>query len=513
MENKLKMWIFCAGAKRSGSTLQYNLVSMVVECGNKGTRIPYYKPEKFSAVKRIYSESNSIKVFKTHKLTKEIYSEIKRNKAIVFYCYRDIRDVLVSFFNKGWLNRKSCNIEKFVNGYLRDYYIWNRSDITVYARRYEDFAFNIREEAHYIASILGIELTNEQVENIYNTLNIDVIERNQDLLESEMIQKEYSQKFSKDTLIHTNHINDGRHLQFIDKLERDQILRIEAIAWRWLLDHNYDLYWKKFNKILSFSQHGDDHIAWQLLGKLKKGIVVEVGAFDGIHFSNSYSLEGIGWKSICIEPNPVMFEYLRKNRPRAHNMNIAIVGNEEISIIDFYREDIGLLSGCSFNKQDVERRYTRRGLKYKEPEKIKIKASTLTRALDGVTNKIDLLSIDVEGFEIEVLKGFDIDRFNVGLFIIEANSKNEKDKILEYFADYRNYIHVGDNYQNLFILRKDLLLKRNVNKLVKHDYVRAVQYHPIDESMAIQSRVSSFVQSKACKKINTWYNYLYLLWK
>ncbi len=250
------------------------------------------------------------------------------------------------------------------------------------------------------------------------------------------------------------------------------------------------------NKFISNSQHADDYIAWQLLNKPTSGTVAEVGAFDGVHLSNSFAFEQLGWKSVCIEPNPTIFKYLEMNRPTAININNAVVGDENILEIDFYAEEIGVLSGCNYDADDVKKRYENRGLEYKEPDKIKVSATTLT-SLFGKLNieTIDVLSIDVEGFELEVLKGLDLKCFNVKLFIIEANDDNYKAQILNFFKENAEYMYVGNNYQNLFFIKKKYLLKRNLRSLDFENYTKAKQKHPKGSAYVIDSTPPRFIES------------------
>ena len=260
------------------------------------------------------------------------------------------------------------------------------------------------------------------------------------------------------------------------------------------------------NNFISYSQHADDYIAWQLLGKKKEGLVIEVGAFDGIHLSNSYSFSQLGWKSICIEPNPEIFEYLKLNRLNSININKAIVGDENIKEIDFYKEEIGVLSGCKYDEDDIKSRYKNRGISYKEPDKLKVKAITLNALFEEFNlDEIDVLSIDVEGFELEVLKGLNLNRYNVNLFIIEANTIIEKQKILNYFKNKTNYIYVGENKQNLFFLRDVYLSKKNIRNLNFDNYIKAKQAHPKDDSLTLNSTPPEFKKTKYILKYEKYF--------
>jgi FkbM family methyltransferase len=254
---------------------------------------------------------------------------------------------------------------------------------------------------------------------------------------------------------------------------------------------------------ISYSQHADDYIAWQLLDKKLNGTVVEVGAFDGEHLSNSKSLEDLGWKSINIEPSPDVFQYLISNRPNAINLNMAIVGDKSIKEIDFYAEELGVLSGCIVDEEDLKRRYNNRGIEYKAPLKMKVAAKTLNQILEEHNCKdVDVLSIDVEGFELEVLKGLDLNKNNVKLLIIEANNDKIKKQILDLFKSHKEFMFAGNNHQNLFFIQTEILSKKIVKHLDFENYVKAKQVHPKGERYFLDSTIPKFMKSEALLKYN-----------
>ncbi|MAM27946.1 MAG: hypothetical protein CMC13_02895 [Flavobacteriaceae bacterium] len=491
------MWIICAGSKRSGSTLQYNIVSRIVELKGLGRRLPHAKPEDFPSVIEKQKDNNGIKVFKSHTLTKEIEELIKRSEARIVYCYRDVRDVVVSLIKRNWLNKDLKSISGFTESYLSDYNMWATYHKKMYISKYEDFYNDIKSEVSRIAVYLNIDLVPEEINQISAELSFENLQTEAD---KNFIEKD-KYTFDRNTLLHKNHIQGRIHNQYIENLSLNEILGIEKIAYKWLLSLDYTLYWPLSNQFISLSQHADDYIAWQLLNKSSKGIVVEVGAFDGVHLSNSFALEQIGWSSICIEPNPEMFKQLERNRPASININNAIVGDKNINEIEFFAEEIGVLSGCNYDADDVKKRYENRGLEYKEPDKINVAATTLTTLFKKLNvNTIDVLSIDVEGFEIEVLKGLNLNSVDVKLFIIEANDDVYKTQLFKFFKGHSEYLYVGNNYQNLFFLKKKHLLKRNIRSLDFKNYVKAKQYHPKGAAYVIDSNRPSFTESNAVLK-------------
>jgi len=497
------MWIICAGGKRSGSTLQYNIISRLVEITKTGLRIPYFKPEDFLEIKEKNKGYAGYKVIKVHALSTDIEKLILTDQAKVVHSFRDLRDVVVSAINKGWIKENVAEIQKFSINYLNEYKLWNSVEKDIISRKYEFFYNQLEEEVRHLASFLGLEIEEEIVQEIVEELDLDYLKLNQDKVAKDDLQSHLNQQFSKRTLLHTNHINDGSTNQFLHKLEPKSIVLIESLAYDYLFDNGYMLTWPSTYHFLSFSQHGDDYIAWQLLGKKSKGIVIEIGAFDGRHLSNSYSFDLMGWETICVEPNPKIYSILKEQRPNALTIEGAIVSDDAIKSIEFYAEEIGVLSGCVLDEDDLKRRYANRSMEYSSPTKIEVPAYTLNKVLQrhNLNNQtIDIISIDVEGFEIEVLKGFDMNKTQVNLFIIEGNTIEERQEILNYFSSYKDYVHLGNNKQNLFIGNKRVINKSLLRSVKFDNYYKAKQKHPLTDDLTLASTTPDFIKSKYYKK-------------
>ncbi|WP_124980937.1 FkbM family methyltransferase [Nonlabens xiamenensis] len=504
------MWVICAGAKRSGSTLQYNLVSKLVETDNLGIRIPYFKIEDFSKIKNKYSSYSGLKVIKVHSFNDEILRTIVDENAIVFHCYRDVRDVIVSSIKKGWIKQNDDEIENATHTYLNEFYKWVNLPVPIHSRKYEDFTQDYILELKYFESILNINISDPQRIEIADSLGINQIKKTQTELNNENKQEAYGQVFNKETLIHHNHINSGESNQFLTELNEKEIVSIERIAYKYLDRNGYELKWPDLNAFISLSQHGDDYIAWQLLGKKKNGYAVEIGAFDGMHLSNTYSLEKIGWETLNIEPNPIMFQELELNRPDAINVNCAVVESDQNNTITFFAEEIGVLSGCSFDEEDIKRRYANRGLPYEEPKRLEVDAKSFGKILKenpGFPKNIDVVSIDVEGFELEVLKGIDFNEVNISLLIIESNSSEFDQKIFNFFKSRTEFVFIGRNYQNLFFIDKDKIDRSNLRSISNLTYQRATQYHPFNKNMDLDSTPANFEKSKEFLKRQRFFNF------
>ena len=238
-----------------------------------------------------------------------------------------------------------------------------------------------------------------------------------------------------------------------------------------------------------YSQFGEDCLLWEFFQYRKEGFYIDVGAFDGIHLSNTYSFEQKGWNGICIEPNPVMFGYCRENRPRSLCLNMACIGKPMVNEVKFYAEDIGLLSttiNTSAKEADIRERYRKRGLPFTGLKEIPVNAATLNHILDmhvPSVNAIDFISIDTEGNELDVLEGLDIHRYETRVFIIEAHSREDEDQIAGYLSRRGGYRLARKLEENLVFVKTVEDWKRM--RGIAIDCTIEKQVHPLGETYSL----------------------------
>ena len=176
-----------------------------------------------------------------------------------------------------------------------------------------------------------------------------------------------------------------------------------------------------------YSQIGQDkYINEKIFRGMENGFFVDIGAHDGITFSNSYFFENHkNWKGICVEPLPEVFELLKKNR-----QSICVEG--AVSTEDGYQEFLRvqgltrteMLSGL-VNKYNTQHkgRINQEIQKFGGNSKIiKVKTFTLQSILDrhNIT-EIDLCSIDTEGAEMAVIQSIDFNKVKIECIVTENN--------------------------------------------------------------------------------------------
>jgi FkbM family methyltransferase len=213
----------------------------------------------------------------------------------------------------------------------------------------------------------------------------------------------------------------------------------------------------KKNNHKFFGQHGEDFLIWSLFEGDHNGFYVDVGAFDGIHLSNSYSFEIEGWHGVCVEAHPEYFQMLQKNRPLCQSIHAACVHDPTINSVEFLSEPLGLLSGIeAFKTPDMEKRYAARGMTFPGWCSTKVPAMTLTKILEltNAPHEISFLSIDVEGTEINVLTGLNLNKYSIRLIITESNSAEDATALAKYLDGY-GYMPARQVGVNTFFVRSE----------------------------------------------------------
>jgi len=177
-----------------------------------------------------------------------------------------------------------------------------------------------------------------------------------------------------------------------------------------------------------FSQHGEEVLIRDFFQDRKNGFFLDVGCAWPVHYSNTYYLEKeLGWSGIGVDAIADHARRWRNRRPHSKFFDF-IVTDHSGDLESFYRTESGELLGISTLTPRAAL-----GRKH-EWEEIHVRTITLTDLLDqnGVS-KIDLLSMDIEGAELIALAGFDINRFEPELVVVEVHAA-ARAPVQEYFS-------------------------------------------------------------------------------
>ncbi|HLI57171.1 MAG TPA: FkbM family methyltransferase [Actinomycetota bacterium] len=167
--------------------------------------------------------------------------------------------------------------------------------------------------------------------------------------------------------------------------------------------------------MVSYAQNHEDVLLDRAFARGRPGFYIDVGANDPVTYSVTKHFYDLGWHGINVEPSERHFAALEAARPRDVNCNVALAAEPgELVFHEFPPEFSGL---STLSAEDAER-HRQAGLLAVER---RVPAMTLAQLCQQhVTGPIDFLSVDVEGFERDVLAGGDWSRWRPRVVVVEA---------------------------------------------------------------------------------------------
>lgn len=134
------------------------------------------------------------------------------------------------------------------------------------------------------------------------------------------------------------------------------------------------------------------------------GICIEIGASDGIRASNSLFFERLGWWCLCIEPDPRSWAKLIVNRPVCEQLAIS----DRAESTTFWLHPDKPTHSSLVPSEPVEY------------QAVNVRSETLSQLVRRYAlERIDILSIDVEGHELAVWRSLDLALVRPALVIVE----------------------------------------------------------------------------------------------
>ena len=188
------------------------------------------------------------------------------------------------------------------------------------------------------------------------------------------------------------------------------------------------------------SQIGQDRwVSEAVFPGVTNGYFVDVGSADGIFQSNTWALEQRGWSGVCIDPFPTNME---TRTCKMFKDAVDSVGGRQVAFAA--AGDLGGISSHLNTYKDVA----------SQAKTVQLTTVTLKDILQRASapSFIHFISLDIEGAELEALRGFPFDRYKIGALAIEHNCEEPKRSGIEALLKEHGYVRAWTWPQDDFYL-------------------------------------------------------------
>jgi FkbM family methyltransferase len=192
--------------------------------------------------------------------------------------------------------------------------------------------------------------------------------------------------------------------------------------------------WQRFRRLRA-ERRGDDRFSRPALHDMERklrrhlpdrGFFVEAGAYDGYVQSNTYWLERFGgWRGLLVEPIPELHREAVRERPASRVVNCALVPPDKSGqpVRMRYAGTMSIVAGARGDDL-TDDAYLESAFAIPERHySVEVPGRTLTELLDEMeAPEVDILSLDMEGYEPQALRGLDLARRPPRFILVEVTS-------------------------------------------------------------------------------------------
>lgn len=182
--------------------------------------------------------------------------------------------------------------------------------------------------------------------------------------------------------------------------------------------------WLDGYAVKTYSQEGEDMILRRLFDGVTNGFYIDVGAHHPKRFSNTYFLYRRGWRGINIEPNPEMIPLFNRYRPRDTNVCLGV--SDEAGELTYFLFNEPALN--SFDASLTAARQTNPEYHLIDTKRVRVeRLETILSKNIQQGEDIDLMTVDVEGHDLNVLRSNDWKRFRPKCLLVEILNSSISD--------------------------------------------------------------------------------------
>jgi FkbM family methyltransferase len=166
-----------------------------------------------------------------------------------------------------------------------------------------------------------------------------------------------------------------------------------------------------------YSQHGEQATILSYFGGTRYGTFLDIGANDGVRYSNTKALSDLGWFGTYVEPSPAAFAALRQNLPKSKAFPVAIT--EADGAVELFESDEAshhLISTTIASERERWGVCRFRGVMVSGWSFAKLLA-------ESCDTQYDFISIDAEGADLAIFKQIDLTELGVSMVCAEHNGR------------------------------------------------------------------------------------------
>lgn len=217
-----------------------------------------------------------------------------------------------------------------------------------------------------------------------------------------------------------------------------------------------------FSQKISYAQSGEDLIVDFLLTwvlKVKDPCYLDIGAHHPYALSNTYLFYKKGCRGVNIEPDPFLFNYIKKMRPNDITINKGVGFKRESQLADFYIMSSRELN--TFSISEAQRISAAGTTTIREIKKIELININSLFAQYFSDRDLDFLSVDVEGLDYEILNSMNFASYHPKVICVETSIYNwggpviKRQETIDLLLN-KGYSIYADTAINTIFVRKDL---------------------------------------------------------
>jgi FkbM family methyltransferase len=206
----------------------------------------------------------------------------------------------------------------------------------------------------------------------------------------------------------------------------------------------------------SYSQAGEDILVSHLFVELglRRPSYLDIGAHHPTWLSNTFFFYRRRSRGVLVDPDPSVARRLKLRRPRDTFVNAAVAGEDGERTMYMFRGGTFALAHMNTLSPESADEFRREGWKPVGTMTVPVLSPTTLMERHCAGKAPDLVSLDIEGVDLEVLRAWDFGRFRPRALIVETltfsddGSRSIKRPEISAVMEEAGYVVYGDTHLN-----------------------------------------------------------------